>query len=128
MLVHFDGLSELAFFFVETGILLLFFAQLAGGFEKGLEVILVAFVFEKVDFCEELLFLLLELCNLFLELVGVHGVRAETFDVLVDGAELGLQVTVQFHSGTHVFVGAKLIGDGERHKELSSVSFAREVS
>jgi hypothetical protein len=127
MFIHLNGLRQLTLFFVEAGVLLLFLAQLAGGFEEGLEVILVALIFEKVDLGEELLFLLFELGNLFLELVRVHGVRAETLDVLVDGAELGLQVAVQINGVAHVFICSELVGDGEGHEELGGVGFALEV-
>ena len=58
MLIHLNGLRKLTLFLVEAGVLFLFLAQLAGGFEEGLEVILVALIFEKVDLGEELLFLL----------------------------------------------------------------------
>ena len=44
-LIKLNSLGELAFFFVQVGVLILLLANLGGGFEKSLEISLVALVF-----------------------------------------------------------------------------------
>jgi hypothetical protein len=50
----------------------LLFAELASCFKKGLEIILVSFVFEQVDLSEKLLLLLLELSDFLFKFIRVH--------------------------------------------------------
>ena len=49
MLVEFDHAGQLAFFLVQTCVVLLLFAELGGGLEESLEIGLVTLVLEEVD-------------------------------------------------------------------------------
>lgn len=52
MLVELNHAGQLALFLVQTGVVLLLFAELGGGLEKCLEIGLVTLVLEQVDLSE----------------------------------------------------------------------------
>ena len=49
MLVELNHGSQLTFFLVQTGVILLLLAKLGSGFKESLEIGLVALVLEKID-------------------------------------------------------------------------------
>lgn len=127
MLIQLNSLGELAFFFVESCVLLLLLAQLGGGFEKSLEISLVTLVLEKINLSEKLVLLLLKLRDFLFELVGVHGVGAEALYVLMHGTELCLQISIDSHCVAHVFVSQELVWDLKGNQKASGICLAREV-
>ena len=50
LLVELDHVGKLSLLFSKLSILLLFFSELRRGLQECLEVLLVALIFEKVDF------------------------------------------------------------------------------
>ena len=77
VLGHFDHLGQFSFFFVEASVLLLLFSQLRGGIKQELEILRIASVFEEVDLGEQLLFLLLQLGDFFLQLSWIHALLTQ---------------------------------------------------
>ena len=74
VLEHLDVLGELALFLVQSGVLLLFFAEFGCSLEQSLEIIFVAFGFKEVNLGQKLLFFLFELGDFLFELRGIHRV------------------------------------------------------
>ena len=127
LLVELDHVGQLSFLFVELGILLLLFSELRSRLQQSLEVLLVALVFEQVDLGQELLFLLLQLCDFFLQLSWVHAFVPHLIDVLVCCDELSLQVFIDLEGLVHVIISQELVWDLERHKEFGGLTSSLEL-
>ena len=80
-----------------------------------MEIFLVTFVFEKVDFGEQLLFFLLQLVDLFLQLAWVHAFRSHMINILMSGLELSLKIFVHLESFSHFLVTQELIRNFKRN-------------
>lgn len=92
-----------------------------------MEVVPVAFVFKQVDLCQKLFFLLFQLHDLFFQFAGVHRVGSDGLHALVHRLELSLQVFVDLHRFTHLFVNHEFVWDRERDEETRGVRFTLEV-
>lgn len=66
MLAELDKTRQFPLLLIQPRIGLLFLAEFRSSVEKLLKVWLIAFLLKQVDFCEELLFLLLELGDFLL--------------------------------------------------------------
>ena len=90
LLMILDHPSKFPFLFIEFGVVFLLLSQLGSGLEKSLEVLLVALALKQVDFCEQLLLLLLKLIDLLLELARVHTLVPHMINILMGRLELSL--------------------------------------
>lgn len=118
-----DHPSKFPFLFVEFGVVFLLLSQLGSGLKKSLEVLLVALALKQVDFCEQLVLLLLKLIDLLLQLARVHTLVPHMINILMGRLELSLQILVHLESLPHFFVSVKkLVRDLERHQKLGGVS------
>ena len=75
-------------FLIEMSVILLFLYKFRNCFLKGFWLLWVLSVFEQIDLDHELLFLLHELSDLFLEFYRVHTLITESLSILMDGLEL----------------------------------------
>jgi len=124
---EFNHVVEFSFLLIKLSILFLFFSEFASSFQQCLEILFVALVLKEVDFCEELLFFLFELLNLFLKIWGIHRLRTNGFHIQMCRLELSLKVLVDLHRLAHFFVHHVLIRYSDWNKELSCIGFPLQV-
>jgi hypothetical protein len=90
----------------------LFFSELRGGIEESLEIFLLRFTLEKVNFGKELLLLTLKLLNFFLQIRWVHRLLSKGLCVQMGSLEFCLEVFVDLEGLSHVLVHELLVRDG----------------
>ena len=93
LLKGFDVHSPLSFdlvqlILIEMSVILLFLYKFRSCFLKGFWLLWVLSVFEQIDLDHELLFLLHELSDLFLEFYRVHTLITERLNILMVGLKL----------------------------------------
>jgi hypothetical protein len=86
-----------------------------------LEILLVAFVLEQVDLCQQLFLLLLKLVDLFLEFSWIHAFNSHLVNILMCGLELSLEIFVSLEGLSHFIVSQEFVWDLKRHQEFGSV-------
>ena len=87
-----------------------------------MEILLVRFVLKQVDLGQELILLLFELRNLFLELLRIHRLLSHLVNSLMSGLEFSLQVLVVLVSFLHLLIDKELVWDLEWNQEFCGIS------
>lgn len=121
LLIEFNHVGKLSLLFSKLSILLLFFSELRCGLQECLEVLLVTFVFEKVDFCQKLFLFLVKLSDLLFELSWVHALLSHLVNVLMSGLELSLEIFVILEGLSHLFIDQEFIWNFKWHQIFGGI-------
>lgn len=125
--IELDHVREFAFLLRKLSILLLLFSKLRRSLQKGLEILLVALCFEKINFCQQLILFLFKLCDFLFKVSWVHGLRAEAFHIHMSCLELSLEILINLEGVAHFIINQEFIRNGKWNQEFGSVSFALEL-